>query len=191
MGGGISISTYRGTILSREESWEIENNYYYQNVDIPPIQEKNPTTIDVELTKVTEFNNILSNWSYIVKAETYNGGIRFYAYGLPKINLNFQAQVVNNDSGLFVRMTATILQDWTQVDNYYKQEIMLQNVRAVDNSTIDLVVDMTNYQDQLQQWGKIIKIETEEGKIKIYGSEPTTIDLPIQMFVYTVDDVTT
>ena len=40
-------------------------------------------------------------------------------------------------------------------------------------------------------WSKIIKIETEEGKIKIYTSEPTTIDLPIQMFVYTVDDVTT
>ena len=50
---------------------------------------------------------------------------------------------------------------------------------------------MNNYQDQLKQWSKIIKIETEEGKIKIYASEPTTIDLPIQMFVYTVDDVTT
>lgn len=191
MGSGSSVSTYRGTILSREESWEIENNYYHQDVDIPSIQEKNPTTIDVELTKVTDYNNILFNWNYIVKAETYNGGIRFYAYSLPKINLNFQAQVVNNDSGLFVRMTATILQNWTQVDNYYIQEIALQNVRAVDNSTIDLVVDMNNYQDQLKQWSKIIKIETEEGKIKVYASEPTTIDLPIQMFVYTVDDITT
>ena len=189
--GGSSISTYRGTILSREESWEIENNYYYQDVDIPSIQERNPTTIDVELTKVTEFNNILFNWNYIVKAETYNGGIRFYAYSLPKINLNFQAQVVNNDSGLFVKMTATILQNWTQVSNYYVQEITLENVRAVDTSTIDLIVDMTNYQQQLQQWSKIIKIETEEGKIKIYASQPTTIDLPIQMFVYTVDDITT
>lgn len=98
MGGGSSISTYRGTILSREESWKIENNYYYQDVDIPSIQEKNPTTIDVELTNVTEFNNILFNWNYIIKAETYDGGIRFYAYSLPKINLNFQAQVVNNDN---------------------------------------------------------------------------------------------
>ena len=191
MGGGSSISTYRGTILSKEESWEIENNYYYQDVDIPSIQEKNPTTIDVELTKVTDFNSILFNWGYIVKAETYDGGIRFYAYSIPKINLNFQAQVVNNDSGLFVRKTATILQNWTQVDNYYTQEITLENVNAVDNSTIDLVVNMSNYQEQLQQWGKIIKIETDEGKIKVYASEPTTIDLPIQMFVYTVEDMIT
>ena len=83
-------------------------------------------------------------------------------------------------------MTATILQNWAQVSNYYVQEITLENVRAVDISTIDLIVDMTNYQQQLQQWSKIIKIETEEGKIKIYASQPTTIDLPIQMFVYTV-----
>lgn len=63
-------------------------------------------------------------------------------------------------------MTATILQDWTQVDNYYIQEITLEDVKAVDNSTIDLVVDMTNYQQQLQQWSKIIKIEQKKERLK-------------------------
>ena len=47
---------------------------------------------------------------------------------------------------------------------------------------------MSNYKQQLQQWGKIIKIDTEEGKIKVYASEQTTIELPIQMFVYTLTD---
>lgn len=63
-------------------------------------------------------------------------------------------------------MTATILQDWTQVDNYYIQEITPEDVKAVDNSTIDLVVDMTNYQQQLQQWSKIIKIEQKKERLK-------------------------
>ena len=47
---------------------------------------------------------------------------------------------------------------------------------------------MSNYKQQLQQWSKIIKIDTEEGKIKVYASEQTTIELPIHMFVYTITD---
>ena len=51
-----------------------------------------------------------------------------------------------------------------------------------------LLSAMLSTKQQLQQWGKIIKIDTEEGKIKVYASEQTTIELPIQMFVYTLTD---
>ena len=140
------------------------------------------------MDNVSEYIDILSNWKYIIKAQTYDGGVKFYAYNTPSIDLAFKVQAISENSETLTKKEATITTTWTSENNYYVQEIVVDGVTGIDSSTIDLIVDMSNYKQQLQQWGKIIKIDTEEGKIKVYASEQTTIELPIQMFVYTLTD---
>ena len=185
-GGGSSISIYKGTLLA--DSWTSQDTYFTQDVSLPSVLEKNPATIDVSIDNVSEYIDILSNWKYIIKAQTYNGGVKFYAYDTPSIDLAFKVQAISENSETLSKKEATITTTWTSENNYYVQEIVVDGVTGIDSSTIDLIVDMSNYKQQLQQWGKIIKIDTEEGKIKVYASEQTTIELPIQMFVYTLTD---
>ena len=185
-GGGSSISIYRGTLLA--DSWTSQDTYFTQDVLLPSVSEKNPATIDVAMDNVSEYADVLSNWKYIIKAQTYDGGVKFYAYDSPNIDLAFKLQSVSENSKTLTKKESIITTTWTTENNYYVQEIVVDGVTRIDSSTIDLIVDMSNYKQQLQQWGKIIKIDTEEGKIKVYASEQTTIELPIQMFVYTLTD---
>lgn len=190
-GGGSLISTYTATLTVND--WVLDTTVegvYKQDVTLSAIQEKNPTTIDVKLETISQYENILANWRYIIKAQTYDGGIIFYAYEKPKKDLVFQAQTISNQSEILVEKTATINHNWTQLENYYYTEVVVEGVKSINASTIDLIVDLTNFKEQLQQWNRIIRIDTEEGKIKVYASKPTTIDLPINMFVYTLAETT-
>lgn len=190
-GGGDLISTYTATLTVND--WILDTTVegvYKQDIALPAIQEKNPTTIDVKLETISQYENILANWRYIIKAQTYDGGIIFYAYEKPKRDLVFQAQTISNQSEILVEKTATINHNWTQLENYYYTEVIIEGVKSINASTIDLIVDLTNFKEQLQQWNRIIRIDTEEGKIKVYASKPTTIDLPINMFVYTLAETT-
>lgn len=190
-GGGGLISTYTATLTVND--WVPDTTVegvYKQDVALSAIQEKNPTTIDVKLETISQYENILANWRYIIKAQTYDGGIIFYAYEKPKRDLVFQAQTISNQNEILVEKTATINHNWTQLENYYWTEVVVEGVKSINASTIDLIVDLANFKEQLQQWNRIIRIDTEEGKIKVYASKPTTIDLPINMFVYTLAETT-
>lgn len=190
-GGGGLISTYTATLTVND--WILDTTVegvYKQDIALSAIQEKNPTTIDVKLETISQYENILANWRYIIKAQTYDGGIIFYAYEKPKRDLVFQAQTISNQNEILVGKTATINHNWTQLENYYYTEVVVEGVKSINASTIDLIVDLANFKKQLQQWNRIIRIDTEEGKIKVYASKPTTIDLPINMFVYTLAETT-
>ena len=157
MGGGSSISIYRGTLLA--DSWTSQDTYFTQDVLLPSVLEKNPATIDVAMDNVSEYADVLSNWKYIIKAQTYDGGVKFYAYDSPNIDLAFKLQSVSENSKTLTKKESIITTTWTTENNYYVQEIVVDGVTGIDSSTIDLIVDMSNYKQQLQQWGKIIKID--------------------------------
>lgn len=192
-GSGYSaIATYTGVLDASAWVDDVEHVCYMQTVEVSGIQEKNASTIDVLVNNPSAYSEILSNWKYIIKADTKDNEITFYAYNKPNVNLAFQVQTTYNLGGLLYRLTAALTQTWTQEENYYVQEITEFNglpagetVKATDTSTIDLNVDLSDYKNQLQEWSKLIKVETLDGLIRVYASKPTTMSLPVQIFLYT------
>ena len=195
IGGGTSslIYTFTGTLTVA--GWQENADHkgiYEQFVSIPTIREASPTTIDVVVDNLDNYMYILSGWRFIIKAYVKDGGITFYAYQKPTLALTFQAQAIIDQNEVMVERKAVISKDkWTQVEGktYYYQDIEIKNVKSINNATVDLSVDLDNYLNQLKQWGKIIKVNTQEGTIRVYASTPTEIDLPIKMFVYTLSEI--
>lgn len=195
-GGGATISTYTGTLTKGNWKKVSGKEYYTQDVVLLELQEKNPCTIDVLLHDMTNYSQILSNWKYVLKAETYDGGIKFYAVEEVSCDLPFQVQSVNEQTEVLTETTATILKQddsetvWTKSEtgDYYTQTITIQDISTINSSTIDLIVDLDNYETQLKEWGKIIKIDTKDNVITVYAENATTIDIPIQLYVYTMAD---
>lgn len=193
IGGGTSSLIYTFTETLTVAGW-VESTHegiYEQFVSIPTIRETNSTTIDVIVDDLDNYIHILSGWRFIIKAIVTDGGITFYAYQKPTLALTFQAQAIIDKNEVMVERHATILaNNWTQVENkpYYYQDIKIENVKSINNATIDISIDLDNYKQQLQQWGRIIKINTQEGTIRVYASTPTEINLDIKMFVYTLSE---
>lgn len=185
-GSGTAVRTLRGSLQA--SSWVAENGHYKQEVLLPDVQEQDYVTIDV-ITPMASYMETLANWKYIIKAQIGNGTITFYAYDKPVLDMQFQAQQVSSKASDILKLVeAEIGTTWTTVDNYVTQEIEVgDSVKSINGSTIDLKVDLDNYATQLTEWAKIIKIETQDNKIKVYASSATTITLPIQMYVYTLE----
>lgn len=65
-----------------KDSWSFDstNGYYVQSVSVSGILETDAPVLDIELSGNADAMTALQKeWTKILKAETYNGGIKFYA----------------------------------------------------------------------------------------------------------------
>ena len=88
--GSSGGSTYvERELLASKWTETMFKSYEYSIEGIADLLGTNTATVDV-LTSSAPDNSktILENWSYIYNAITTNGGITFYAYKKPNINLN-------------------------------------------------------------------------------------------------------
>lgn len=74
---------------------------------------------------------------------------------------------------------------WTQdtTNSYYTQTVSLAEINASDTPSVDVVLsgNEDNIKLQIDEWAKILDIETQNGSIKFIADEPTTIVLIIQV----------
>ena len=93
--GGSEV--YRGTLI--QSNWVAENDYYVQTITNTDVTQTDTLVVDVLIgDDVQNYGSIFENWKYIVKFDSYDGGIKFFAYGQPQIDLNFQAQKATSGS---------------------------------------------------------------------------------------------
>lgn len=65
-----------------EDSWSFDstNGYYVQSVSVSGILETDAPVLDIELSgNAAAMTALQKEWAKVLKAETYNGGIKFYA----------------------------------------------------------------------------------------------------------------
>lgn len=93
--------------------------------------------------------------------------------------------ITNKMEGVGMEYAATISPTWIGEAAPYIQEIAVDGILAGDDPITDLIIsdDYASAELQLEEWGKIYRIKTAEGKIIVYAKEPTTISLNIQMVV--------
>lgn len=88
------------------------------------------------------------------------------------------------------QMNATIksgTSNWTSTNGAapFIQEVAVPDILATDNPVVDIIMSETydTAMTQLNNYAHIYKITTLDGKIRVYGIIPTTVDLNIQMKV--------
>ena len=92
-----------------------------------------------------------------------------------------------NETGVLI-LDATIsadADDWSDTDGDapYKQTITLEGILETDYPIVDINLsdDYGTAVDELESYGRIMKILTFDGYIEVYATEPTSVALNIFM----------
>lgn len=82
-----------------------------------------------------------------------------------------------------LNLTASIGTTWTAEGAYFTQEVNVGSLLSTDNPIVDVVVTTSNYETALEEWAKIFKITSGNGKITVYATEATTTAITIALKV--------
>lgn len=79
--------------------------------------------------------------------------------------------------------TATVTTAWTGSTAPYTQEIAVPGLLATDNPIVDPIysADLSTAEAEMEAYASIYRIETYDGKIKVYASAKTTTALTIML----------
>lgn len=76
---------------------------------------------------------------------------------------------------------SNITTEWTaySIDGIYYQDVACDGITADDNPIIDLSPTLDNFDAELEAWSKIFRIDTYNGYLKVFASEPIETNLSI------------
>ena len=79
---------------------------------------------------------------------------------------------------------------WTIVENkgYSKIYLNVDEITDLDNPVIDILPKLDSYEDELDQWNKVIKAKTQDKYIILYTTEP--FEVPVTMAIKIIRDNT-
>ena len=72
---------------------------------------------------------------------------------------------------------------WTKNSNYYVQKVDVNGITEDDTPIIDIITSVSNFENELEAYGKIFKITTSANSISIYSLEAINIALTLQIKV--------
>lgn len=79
--------------------------------------------------------------------------------------------------------TFAIGTSWTGTSAPYTQTITVSGILSTDDPIVDLVTSITNYEKEIEEYAKIFKITTAEGKLTVYATAKTTTALTCKLKV--------
>ena len=91
-------------------------------------------------------------------------------------------------AGIAKMYNITVGTVWTSATGYVKQEIAVDSLVPGVVNIFDLDIQpgqLASSADYLAEWAKIIKCETQSGRVNIYATEATTLQLNIVLGVVT------
>ncbi len=124
------IATTLKCTLSTTWTQDSTNGYYYQNVGVVGIKSTDAPALDVVTSgNASNIKSQLREWSKILRAETYDGGIKFYA-----------------KSATTVSITVVIKPDLSKVtvNNVSSEEAGLDKMRADINTNTNNITANTS-----------------------------------------------
>lgn len=108
-------------------------------------------------------------------------------YSDTNVNTKFAEAMANANSRLKSHyFTNTIGTTWVGTDAPYTQEIDVTGMLSSYRPFVDVILtgEMVHDTAVLDEWSKILSIESKEGKVLFTASAPTTVDIVIQMEVF-------